>query len=68
MKNGKVHDYLGIYLDFSEKGALKVSMIKYSKKSIDTFPEEMKSTSNSPAAYHLFYIREESEAMILPVK
>ena len=44
-------------LDFSEKGAVKVSMIKYAKKIIGAFPEEIKSTSNSPAVDQIFQIR-----------
>ena len=57
MKRGGFHDYLGMDLDFSEKGAVKVSMIKYVKKIIGAFPEEIKSTSNSPAADQIFQIR-----------
>ena len=29
VKRGKVHEYLGMDLDYSRKGAVKVSMIKY---------------------------------------
>ena len=57
MKRVKVHYYLGIDVDFSGMSALKVSMIKYVKKILGTFPEEIKSTSNSSAADHLFQIR-----------
>ena len=46
MKRGKVHDYLGMNLDFSEKGSIKVLMVKYVKKVLDEFPEENKSTLN----------------------
>ena len=35
----KYCNYLGMDLDFSEKGAVKVSMIKYLKKIVDSFPE-----------------------------
>ena len=66
MKRVKVHNYLGIDLYFSENGDVNVSMIKYVKKIIDAFPEEIKSTSNSPAAGHLFQVREESKTMVLP--
>ena len=34
VKRGKVHDYLGMDVDFSQKGALKVSMIPYTGKVI----------------------------------
>ena len=39
VKRVKVRDYLGMDLYFSEKGAAKVSMIKYAKKIIDSFTE-----------------------------
>ena len=35
---GKKHDYLGMWLDFSLKGKVKVSMEDYLKKVIDKFP------------------------------
>ena len=53
----KVCVYLGMDLYFSEKAVLKVLMIKHLKKVLDEFPEEIKSTSNFPAADHLFHIR-----------
>ena len=39
VKRGKVRDYLGMDIGFSEKIALKVSMIKYVKKTMDAFSE-----------------------------
>ena len=39
VNRGDVHDYLGMDLDFSNKGVLQVSMIKYIKKVFDDFPE-----------------------------
>ena len=64
----KFHDDLGMDLGFPEMGSVMVSMIKYMKKFIDTFTEQIKSTSNSPAEDHLFQISEENEAMVLPDK
>ena len=40
-------------------------MIKYVKKIIDAFSEEINSTSNLPALDHPFQIKEESEAMVI---
>ena len=39
VKRGKVRDYFGMDIGFSEKIALKVSMIKYVKKTMDAFSE-----------------------------
>ena len=39
VKRVNFHDYFGMDFDFCEKGAVKVSMIKYAKKIVDAFPE-----------------------------
>ena len=38
---GKVHDYLGMTLDYSSKGELLVDMTKYVKDMIDYFPKKL---------------------------
>ena len=63
---GKVHDYLGMDLDFSTANTLKIGMIKYIKKIHEDFPEDIKSAAATPAAEHLFNIREVSKDKILP--
>ena len=66
MERVKVHNYLGMDLNFSWKGSVKVSKIKYVKKIIDACQEEIKSTSTFPETDHLIKTREESDAMVLP--
>ena len=53
---GKKHDYLGMTLDFSEKGVVIVDMVDYVEKMVDEFPEKLKSTHTamSPADAGLF--------------
>ena len=51
---GKVHDYLGMDLDFNSNKVLKIGMIKYLKKILEELPEEIKSAAATPAAEHLF--------------
>jgi hypothetical protein len=63
---GKVHDYLGMIFDFSKKGKVSVNMIEYIKNIINDFPEEIVGIKTSPAADHLFEIRDPSEARPLP--
>ena len=63
---GKVHDYLGMYLDFSSNKVLKIGMIKYLKKILEEFPEEIKSAAATPAAEHLFDVREDNLDKLLP--
>lgn len=63
---GKVHDYLGMDLDFRDEGYLNIGMFKYTNNLIDEFPEELGATANTPASDHLFKVRDEAEAKFLP--
>ena len=63
---GKVHDYLGMDLDFSSPKVLKIGMIKYIKKIYDDFSEEIKSSASTLAAEHLFDVREDNKEKLLP--
>ena len=58
---GKVHEYLGMDLDYSSHKVLKIRMIKYIKKVLEEFPEEIKSVAATPAAEHLFEVHEENK-------
>ena len=55
---GRVHDYLGMEIDFGTfPGTLIISMIKYLKKIIDEFPEFLRGTKTCPTSDNLFNIR-----------
>ena len=56
---GETHDYLGMDLDYSDKGKAKILMIKYLKKVFEDFPEEIKSAKDSPAVEYLFKVQDE---------
>ena len=59
ISRGKVHNYLGMDIDWLTKpGFMIVSMVKYLQKIVEEFPEVIKSTSPSPAGDHLFEVRE----------
>ena len=67
VNRGKIHDYLGMNLDFSEDGNVKVSsMIPYLLEILRDFPELLGDTAMSPAADHLFKVRSDEEARLLP--
>ncbi len=61
---GNVHNYLGIYLDYSGNGKVKVSMIKYLHKLLNEFLEyrTLSNFSATAAKDHLFQIRDKKEA------
>jgi Reverse transcriptase (RNA-dependent DNA polymerase) len=52
---GKIHDYLAMKLDYSEKGKLKLNMVDYVDNMIQDFPEEV-TTSNYPWNENLFKV------------
>ncbi len=56
---GKVHTYLGMNLDYTSPGKVKVSMVDYLKEAIDVFPEDTSGSLASPAADHLFTTNKE---------
>jgi hypothetical protein len=51
---GKVHNYLGMQLDFRTPGCVKLSMIDYINVVLQDAPDWMKGYANTPAALHLF--------------
>ena len=54
--HGKIHDYLGMKLDFSKPGEVTVTMIDYIKSVLHGVPKEMCGRAVNPAAAHLFQV------------
>ena len=61
VKRGKVHNYLGMDLDFSENGSIKVLMIKYVGKILWAFHDSLKSSSATPSADHLLQVGDQDK-------
>jgi hypothetical protein len=61
VSRGKVNDYLGMTLDFTNKGEVKVTMIDYLKGVINDFPEIITGTAITPATANLFDMRPEDD-------
>ena len=55
---GKVHDYLGMILDFSKPGELTVDMVHYIKTIIDEMPKDMSGHAKTPAGSHLLKVND----------
>jgi hypothetical protein len=53
---GKVHDYLGMTIDYSTKGKVKFIMTDYITEMLDESPDDMGGESPTPAGDHLFTI------------
>ena len=57
---GKIHDYLGMTIDYSEKGQVKIKMIDYVDKILADLPKEMDGEAPTPTADHFFDVNDES--------
>ena len=59
VKHGKKHQYLGMDLDFKQKGVVKVLMVPYVEEIIDNFLEPVGMLiASTPAGDHLFQTRD----------
>jgi hypothetical protein len=65
MHTGNKHNYLGVDLEFNDDGTLDVLMVNYLKSVIAEFPEMITGKAATPAADHLFTIRDKKEARAL---
>ena len=54
--SGKKHDYLGMLVDFTEKGKVKIDMVKYVESMIEDFLVKINKISKTPAAENLLDI------------
>jgi hypothetical protein len=57
---GKKHDYLGMELDYSQKGKVIIRMEKYIQQILEGAPEDLDGVVNTPAAEHLFRINNQN--------
>ena len=63
---GPKHEYLGIDVDYSTTGVVKLLMVPYMEKILNEFPEELGKSTATPAGDHLFQVQEDSKAKKLP--
>jgi hypothetical protein len=55
---GPIHDYLGMTLDYSDPGKVKIKMIDYVEKMLADLPNEMEGEAPTPAGNHLFAVND----------
>jgi hypothetical protein len=61
VNRGAIHDYLGMDFDYSEPGAVRISMIKHLMRVFDDFPDVIGKPASTPASDHLFQVRDPEE-------
>ena len=58
IRRGKIHEYLGMTLDFSHAGKFVINMEGYIDEIMKNLPEDMSGTATTPAGDHLFKTRD----------
>ena len=61
---GKVHDYIGMCLDFRTQGKEQVDMTKYVQEIVDASPTDFAGEISTQAANHLFDVNESSQHLM----
>jgi hypothetical protein len=61
---GKVHDYLGMTIDFSVPGKVIFKMDDYIERLLEECPEDMGGTAVTPAAEYLFKVNGENPELL----
>ena len=64
LKRGNKHTYLGMNMDFTERGTVKVSMTGYIDETVYELPEYFTTPVVSPAAEHIFKINTSGNNLI----
>ena len=57
---GKVHEYLGMTLDFSNSGEVQIQILDYVEMVLTDLPKKCKGCAATPAANHLFRVNEKN--------
>ena len=69
INRGVKHHYLGMDLEFCEDGSLEVGMVDYVRDVIHDWPEDVgRKSCRTPAAAHLFQVREGNDRKVLSEK
>ncbi|MGL4352274.1 MAG: Ty1/Copia family ribonuclease HI, partial [Plesiomonas shigelloides] len=61
---GKIHDYLGMRIDYSEARKVKITMFNYIEKMLKDLPDDMDGSAVSPAPNHLFQVNTENPVLL----
>ena len=64
VSRGKTQEYLGMSLDFRNKGEVRINMEHYINMMLRDAPPEMDGTSNTPAAAHLSKTNQEDPKLL----
>ena len=64
VSRGKTHEYLGMSLDFGDKGEVRINMEHYIDMMLHDAPKEMDGISSTPVVAHLFKTNPEDPKLL----
>jgi hypothetical protein len=64
ISRGKIHEYLGMTLDYSVKGKVKITMTDYVINMLKELPADMEGVAATPASPHLFTVNTENPTLL----
>ena len=68
VSEGKIHDYLGLTLNYTTPRMLKVDMMGYVDGVLEEVPQDMMGTSHAPAASYLFKVKQTDPILLVQSK
>jgi len=63
INRGRVHDYLGMTIDYSEDGKVKFKMDDFVEQLLEEGPEDMDGSAATPAANYLFQVNKNGKKL-----
>eukprot|EP00957_Ditylum_brightwellii_P015244 1148363-Ditylum_brightwellii.AAC.1 len=63
INRGKVHNYLGMTLDFLSPKKVSILMLEYIEKLLLDLPDDFEGEAATPAANHLFEVDKKAEKL-----
>ena len=65
INRGMIHEYLGMTIDYSTRGEVKITMYNYIREIVNEFKQYDPSNKNThtPAANHLFKVRDDQKKL-----
>jgi hypothetical protein len=61
IRRGRIHKYLGMTLDYSEPGKVRIEMLDYVEGMLETATDDMDGEAATPAGEHLFTVNVDAE-------
>jgi hypothetical protein len=64
IRRGKIHDYLGMVIDYSVDGRVQITMDKYITDMLNELPLDTTGVSATPAGVHLFEVNKDNPKLL----